>query len=91
MHALDPASFLQPVQESDQCWVFDSELLRQLSLRHWLRGAGKVQQGAPARLAESEWLEPLIEFQAPCAGGAVQERRETVWITFFQRRKSLGS
>src|SRR5437870_7783817 len=48
-----------------------------------------MHKRSPFSLAQTHWLQPLIQFQPPGAGGAVQERTEYIDIPIQSKLVSM--
>jgi len=71
-----PAIALQTVQQGHKRWFFDAEKRSDLGLGQRTGRHGQMQQGPPLSLAQTHRLQPLVQFQPPGTGGAMQERPE---------------
>ena len=76
--ALDPAVFLQPVEETGQGGSFDAHPLGNFFLGKFVATLGKMNKRAPFPLAQPERPEALIEPGAPGPGGAEEDEAELV-------------
>ena len=88
--ASDPAITLQPMQQCDQRWLFNSEVRGDLGLTQRPRRDRQVHQGTPFGLTQAHGLEAFIQFQPPRPGGLVQERTENIYIVTFHGAKIVS-
>ena len=71
-----PAIAFQAMQQCHQRWLLDAEMRGNFGLSQRAGRDRQVHKGAPLGLTQTHWLEPLVQFQPPGSGGAVQERTE---------------
>ena len=85
----DPMFVFQSMQQCDQRRLFNPEMRGNFGLRQWPGRNRKMKQRPPFGLAQPHRLEPLVQFQPPRAGGAVQERTEYIDILVQSKLVSM--
>ena len=72
--ALDPAVFLETIEQAGQSRAFDPHPFRDFLLGKRVSALGKMNERSPFSLAEPERAEPLVEPGAPGPGSAEENQ-----------------
>src|ERR1051325_5339966 len=65
------------MEQGDQRRLFNAKPRRDLGLSQLFGGDGQMQKCSPFGLAQTHWLEPLVQFQSPGPSSAVEQRTKS--------------
>ena len=77
---LDPTPLFEPVEQTGKGWLFNAHAFSDFFLGEFVSTLGKVNEGAPFALTQTEWTQALVKFGAPGTGGAEEQETELISI-----------
>jgi hypothetical protein len=84
-----PTVAFQPMQKRHQSWFFNTEVRGNFGLGQRTRRHRQMHKRSPFGLTQTHRFEPLVQFEPPGAGGAVQERTEYIDIPVQSKLVSM--